>query len=216
MLAPQLDRFAAARQVAPDGPSDIDRLAAPGRHAPATEAITDGAGEALGNPLGLHPLFWGDECAQIGPGERIIPAYDQPTGAAPVRANSIPLRMFGPAHCRACLFARQHLVPDHGSGTSVPNTSLGGLGGGDGPEATTEPEGIEEIVEMGPLIPIPRQKGLEPEADRGDVREFLGREDRQHELGLRWSDSEPVASQSCGSRGRRRSPANSPCGPRPI
>jgi hypothetical protein len=63
MLAPQLDRFTAARQVAADGPSEIDHRAAPGRRAPAAGAITDGAGEALGNPLDRR-LFRGDERAQ--------------------------------------------------------------------------------------------------------------------------------------------------------
>jgi hypothetical protein len=103
MLAPQLDRLAAARQVAPDGSSEIDRLAAPGRYMPAAEAITDGAGEALGDPLGLRRLVRGDERAQIGAGERIAPACDQPTGAAPFQALSAPLRRFGPGHCRGAL-----------------------------------------------------------------------------------------------------------------
>src|SRR5580693_6478909 len=92
VLTPQLDRLAAARQVAPDGPSDIDHLAAPGRCTPATEAITDGAGEALGDPLGLRRLLRADESAQIGPGG-VTPACDQPTGAAPFRAASVSLRM---------------------------------------------------------------------------------------------------------------------------
>jgi hypothetical protein len=77
MRAPQFDRFAAAGQVAPDGPSEIDHLAASGRCAPASKAITDRPGEALGDPLGLCRLFRADERAQIGPGERVTPACDQ-------------------------------------------------------------------------------------------------------------------------------------------
>jgi hypothetical protein len=133
------------RQVAPDGASDIDHLATPGRRASATETITDGAGEALGDQPGLRRLFRGDERAQVGPGERVTAACDQPTGAAPVRPLEVPLRMFGPADCWRGFFARQHRVPDNGPRTSVPNTGLG-LGGGDDPGATAEPIGIEELA----------------------------------------------------------------------
>ena len=112
MLAPQLDRFTAARQVAADGPSEIDHRAAPGRRAPAAGAITDGAGEALGNPLGLRRLFRGDERAQIGPGKRITPVCDQPTCTAPVRGLSVRFRVFAPAHYRRSFFARQRARSD--------------------------------------------------------------------------------------------------------
>src|ERR1700730_17739655 len=40
VLAPQFDRLAAARQVAPDRPAQIDGVAAKRRHAPAAQTIT--------------------------------------------------------------------------------------------------------------------------------------------------------------------------------